>query len=201
MATVSSAACPDQWQWRRGGAACGGAVVATVAGTPATGTRIAASCRHRAATLLVLATTPPPATSHQPHLCWPTLVLTPSLHFKLHFKLSPHYTISRLNGGQHTCSQAPVNTLLSVQKYDVCVGELNYWYLERCKDAEQRSSEDMSQGDSSNWNHHLTTDWCLAGAQLGRCTQILGTRVVRLTTNYYTQPHTTQMNIESQEIF
>ena len=122
--------------WRGGGYGGGD--------TPATGTRIARllppPCRHAAGPRHHA------ATSHQPHLRWPTLcILTPSLHLKFHFKLNPHYTTSRLHEGwwsspstQHTCSQAPVNTLLSVQKYDVCVGELNYWYLERCKDAEQR---------------------------------------------------------------
>ena len=193
MASVSSAGVLTSGSGWRGGVWRGGGYGG--GDTPATGTRIA---RAAAATVPPRCWSSPPRRHHpQPHLRWPTLcILTPSSHLKFHFKLNPHYTTSRLHEGwwsspstQHTCSQAPVNTLLSVQKYDVCVGELNYWYLERCKDAEQRGHWGHEPGRQLKLKSS-SDDRLMPGPSWGDVRRFwTRTRVARLTTNYYTQSH------------
>ena len=133
-------------------------------------------CRHRAAALLVLATTPPPPPATPPLT---NTLHTHSLHFKFHFKLNPHYTISRLHEGWWSSPSTPAArlqwTLCYLYKNMMFVSES--WIIDIWRDARTRSSEDtedMSQGDSLNWNHHLTTDWCLAGPSWGDVRRFLG---------------------------
>ena len=158
--------------WRGGGGYGGG-------DTPATGTRIARllppPCRRAAGPRHHAATTTSHTSADQ-HSAYSLLPYT--WNSISNWTLITQHPVSMKAGDPHPAPSTPAArlqwTLCYLYKNMMFVSES--WIIDIWRDARTRSSEDtedMSQGDSLNWNHHLTTDWCLAGAQLGRCTQIL----------------------------